>query len=92
VVNGKAGKHVKTQVRINVQADTLYRIGMDIHDDTFLLTIQGSIIDSWSDADLLRGGIGFFSAAGEASRLRWVQVSHQYDMLGRLCAYLAPYN
>jgi len=24
--------------------------------------------------------------------VRWVQLTHQYDMLGRLCAYLAPYN
>ncbi len=41
---------------------------------------------------LQHGGIGFFSARGEESRVRWVQVTHQYDMLGRLCAYLAPYN
>ena len=46
----------------------------------------------WSDSRLKRGGIGFFSPHGEESRVRWVQVTHQYDMLGRLCAYLAPYN
>jgi hypothetical protein len=49
-------------------------------------------MDSWSDSRLKHGGIGFFNARGEDSRVRWVQVTHQYDMLGRLCAYLAPYN
>ena len=92
VIAGRAGRRVETPVRMNAQADTLYRIGMNIHDDTFLLTIQGNVVDSWTDATLRRGGVGFFSAAGEASRLRWVQVAHQYDILGRLCAYLAPYN
>ena len=92
VIDGRAGQRVETPVRLNVQRDTLYRVGMNVHDDTFLLTVQGNVVDSWSDATLQRGGVGFFSAAGEASRVRWVEVSHQYDMLGRLCAYLAPYD
>ena len=33
-----------------------------------------------------------FASRGEESRLRWLNITHQYDMLGRLCAYLAPYN
>ena len=92
VINGRAGKRVEKPVRIPAQPDTLYRIGMTIHDDTFLVTVQGAVIDSWTDSTLKQGGVGFFTAAGEASRLRWVQVTHQYDVLGRLCAYLAPYN
>jgi hypothetical protein len=41
---------------------------------------------------LTRGGIGFFSNRGEGARLRWVEVTHQADTLGRLCAALAPAN
>jgi hypothetical protein len=33
-----------------------------------------------------------FANRGERARLRWVEVSHQYDALGRVCAYLAPYG
>jgi hypothetical protein len=40
----------------------------------------------------MRGGVGFYTSGSERSRVRWVQLTHQYDMLGRLCAYLAPYN
>jgi hypothetical protein len=63
-----------------------------VHGDTYLLALQGEIVDNWSEPRLTHGGIGFFAPRGEESRLRWVQVTHQYDMLGRLCAYLAPYN
>ena len=70
----------------------LYRVRLDVHGDDFSLTVQGQMVDTWSEPRLTRGGIGFLQRAGEESRLRWVQVTHQYDMLGRLCAYLAPYN
>ena len=92
VINGVAQNRVDTPVFINARQDMLYRVHMDVHGDVFALTVQGQMIDSWSEPRLKKGGVGFFTARGEASRLRWVQVTHQYDMLGRLCAYLAPYN
>lgn len=92
VVNGKADARADVIAPIDARNDMLYRVRIDVRGDEFALTVQGQLIDAWSEPRLARGGIGFFSAHGEASRLRWVQVTHQYDMLGRLCAYLAPYN
>ena len=92
VIDGKAQARVDTVAAIDARPDMLYRVSMNVHDDTFLLSVQGSVVDNWTDSQLKRGGIGFFASKGEESRLRWVQVTHQYDMLGRLCAYLAPYN
>lgn len=92
VIAGKSQSRVDTAVEMFVQKDTLYRATLSVHGETFLLGLQGKIVDTWSEPRLLRGGIGFFAARGEESRLRWVQVTHQYDMLGRLCAYLAPQN
>ena len=92
VIDGKAQNRVDKLAPIEARPDMLYRVSMDVHDDTYLLAVQGKVVDSWSEPRLARGGIGFFSPRGEESRLRWVQVTHQYDMLGRLCAYLAPYN
>ena len=65
---------------------------MDVQGSEFSVEVQGQIADSWTETRLPRGGVGFFTASGEASRLRWMQITHQYDMLGRLCAYLAPYD
>ncbi len=92
VINGKAQDRVDTMVPIDARPDMLYRVQMEIHDDSFALSIQGEMVDYWSEPRLKRGGIGFFTARGGESRVRWVQVTHQYDMLGRLCAYLAPYE
>lgn len=92
VIHGVAQDRADTMAFINAREDMLYRVRMDIHGDIFALTVQGQLVDSWSEPRLRTGGVGFFTARGEASRLRWVQVTHQYDMLGRLCAYLAPYN
>jgi hypothetical protein len=92
VIHGKPENRVDTVAAINSRTDTLYRVNLDVHDDTYLLTLQGQVVDNWTEPRLKSGGIGFFSQQGEESRLRWVQVTHQYDMLGRLCAYLAPYN
>jgi len=92
VVNGKADSRGDTLARIDARSDQLYRVRVDVRGDDFTLTVQGQLVDSWSEPRLKHGGIGFFSARGEESRVRWVQVTHQYDMLGRLCAYLAPYN
>jgi hypothetical protein len=92
VIDGKAENRVDTIVPFEARPDMLYRVQMDIRDDSFALSMQGQMVDSWSEPRLRHGGIGFFTARGEESRVRWVQVEHQYDMLGRLCAYLAPYE
>jgi len=92
VIHGVAQDRGDTTAYINAREDMLYRVRMDIHGDVFALTVQGQLVDSWTEPRLRKGGVGFFTSRGEASRLRWVQVTHQYDMLGRLCAYLAPYD
>ena len=90
VIQGRAQNRVDTVVPIVAREDMLYRVQMDVHEDDFALLIQGQMADNWSEPRLPRGGLGFFSARGEESRVRWLQVTHQYDMIGRLCAYLAP--
>jgi len=92
VINGKARDRHDVAIPLSVRADTVYRVRMDVQGNEFSVEVQGQIADSWTESRLPRGGIGFFTASGEASRLRWMQITHQYDMLGRLCAYLAPYD
>lgn len=92
VINGKAEDRHDVNIPLSARADTLYNIRMDVRGANFNVEIQGQMADSWTEKRLTRGGVGFFTARGEASRVRWVQITHQYDMLGRLCAYLAPYD
>ena len=92
VINGKEGPHIEKPLPITVRADMLYRIEVNAQGGDFTIMAQGQVVDFWSDSRLAHGGIGFFCNRGERARLRWVEVSHQYDALGRLCAYLAPYG
>jgi hypothetical protein len=91
VINGKEGPRVDKPLPLTVRADMLYRIQIDTRGGDFTILAQGQVVDFWSDSRLRHGGVGFFCNRGERARLRWVEVSHQYDALGRLCAYLAPY-
>jgi len=92
VINGKAGPRKSVPLPMQARLDTIYRVSVDVRGNDFVTTVQGQVVDVFTDDRLPRGGIGFFSESGEDARLRWIEVSHQYDMLGRLCAYLVPYN
>ncbi len=92
VVNGRAGTRKVTRLPMQTHLDTLYRVRVDVSGPNFVTTIQGQVVDVFSDERISRGGVGFFALPGEDVRLRWVEVSHQYDFLGRLCAFLVPYN
>jgi hypothetical protein len=92
VIDGKEGPVVHKPLPITVRADMLYRVLVDVRGPDFTVMAQGQVVDFWTDHRLQHGGVGFFANHGERARLRWVEVSHQYDALGRVCAYLAPYG
>jgi hypothetical protein len=92
VIGGRQMYRVVKPLPLTIRTDMMFRARMDVRGDDFTLIIQGQIVDFWSDDRLKRGGVGFFCQKGEVARLRWVEVSHHYDMLGRLCAYLTPYG
>lgn len=92
MINGKEGPHVDKPLPMTVRSDMLYRIQVIVRGSDFTVLAQGQVVDFWSDNRLRHGGVGFFCNRGEHARLSWVEVSHQYDALGRLCAYLTPYG
>jgi hypothetical protein len=92
VINGKEGPRVHKPLPMTVRPDMLYRVLVDVRGGDFTVMAQGQVVDFWTDHRLQHGGVGFFANRGERARLRWVEVSHQYDALGRVCAYLAPYG
>jgi hypothetical protein len=92
VIQGREGPHVVRPLTIPVRNDMWYRVRLDVLGRNFTLIIQDRVADYWTDGRLQQGGVGFFCGRGEHARLRWVKVSHQYDAIGRLCAYLAPHG
>ena len=90
VIRGKEGPKQHKPLPFATRTDMLYRIRLEAHGQDFVLFAQDQVVDAWSDAVLKKGGVGFFCGKGEQARIRWVEVTHQYDKLGRLCAYLTP--
>ena len=74
---------------MTVSADTVYRIVLDVNDQSFTLMVQGKVVDFWSEEQLKSGGAGFFSAKGEKALIQNIRMSHQDDTIGKLFAALA---
>lgn len=91
VIGGKEKSHLTLPLPMSIRPDTVYRVRMDVRGKQFTTYVQGQVVDNFEDDRLAEGGIGFWSPRGDSSLLRWVEVMHQYDYLGRLCALLAPY-
>jgi hypothetical protein len=90
VIHGKEGPHVERAVPSSIRADRMNRFRVEAHGGDFTVLVDGEVVDAFSDTRLKTGGVGFFCSRGEKARLRWVEVSHQFDTLGKVCAYFAP--
>ncbi|HEY3441468.1 MAG TPA: hypothetical protein VGK29_11975 [Paludibaculum sp.] len=92
VIDGKEERPKVMPTPYPVRSDTMYLVRVDVHGSDFNIYLQGQPLYSFTDTRLPEGGVGFFGPKGDKSYLRWVQVKHQYDYIGRLCALLAPYQ
>jgi hypothetical protein len=75
---------------LSLQQGKLLRVRTDVAGRQFTVRVQDQVVDSFTVATHARGGIGFFNVKGDRSMLRWVEVMHQYDYLGRFCALFVP--
>jgi hypothetical protein len=92
VTKGKEGAKVRVPLSFSVRNDTLYHVEMNVHGDRFRASVNGHVVDSWTDNLLRAGGVGFVNGQGEASRVRWIRVSDRDDFVGRVCSYLTAYS
>jgi hypothetical protein len=90
VIGGQEGPRTRVRLALPMGKDASYHVNMEVREQSFTVSVQGHVVDFWSDDRLKTGGIGFFSGKGEQSRIESVQLTHQYDALGKLCAYLFP--
>ena len=89
VIDGHQRLKIQLPLPITASSKTMFRVRQEIRNSQFTTYLDGRLVDAWSDATLTRGGVGFFADPGEAAYIRWVEVAHNNDTLGRLCAYLA---
>ncbi len=90
VVAGEKGQEVETPLQIMLHHNRPYRVQVDVKGNQFKTSVEGQVVDTWSDDRLRAGAVGFFTDSGEKARLYWMRISKNTDFLGRLCAFLAP--
>ncbi len=87
VFNGMERERVRLPLPMSIRQDTLYHVQVSIRGDQFVTKVNGQVVDSWSDAKLKRGGVGFFAERGERASIHWVDVKEERDgIFGRLFA------
>jgi hypothetical protein len=65
---------------------------VNVRGDSFSTSVNGQMVDTWTDSRLKMGGIGFFADRGEVASLRWVTVSERNNFLGRILSYLGLFT
>lgn len=90
VINGRESATRETVLPLTVRGKPALQVRMEVKGSDFSVHVQDRLVGYWSDPRIVSGGVGFFSSRGEISRIRWLHVAHQYDVLGRICAYLSP--
>jgi len=77
-------------LRVTLYNNAPFRVQMRIRGTDFTTFVNNQQVDFWSDDRLRSGGVGFFCDKGSRARLYWIKVTHQDDLVGKLCSYLAP--
>lgn len=91
VIDGHAGRPVQTPLpEVMVHNDTPYHVSVAVQGNRIITAFEGQEVDRWiEDRTISSGGVGFYSDAGERSRLYWMMISKNNDFLGKVCAYLS---
>jgi hypothetical protein len=75
VLDGKEYDRVQLPLPPTVLDAAPYHVKVDVRGSYFVTTINGRVVDSWSDHRLKRGGVGFFADKGEVAAIRWVTLN-----------------
>lgn len=89
VIGGRERLKMQLPLPVTPSIKTMLHVRQEIRGAQFTTYLDGQIMDTWSDAALPSGGVGFFADAGESAYIRWIEVVHNDDALGRLYSYLA---
>jgi len=87
VSTGKQMDRKQLPIPLAVAENMIYGVRVAIRGNRFITTVNGQVVDSWTDNRHKRGGIGFFSEPGEKAVLRWVAVSEPKGVLERLISF-----
>jgi hypothetical protein len=74
VIAGKSEKATEVPLRVEMNPEAEMQVKLDVSGDTYTLSVGGQVADSWNEARLTHGAIGFFAAKDERFRVQNVNV------------------
>lgn len=79
MLDGKEGARMRLPLPMNIQSGNsgMFRVEMKVRGGQFTTFLNGQVIDTWTDAHLKKGGVGFFAEAGEVAAIHWVNVEEE---------------
>jgi hypothetical protein len=92
VINGRADQKTETLLPMYLRTDTLYDMLVTAQGENFTITVNGQLVETWSDSRLKSGGVGLFAEKDEISQIRFVHVTENEDFLGRICSQVSLWN
>ena len=94
VIDGREHGRVQLPLPVQLQRGAFYRVRVRIKGDRFITSVNGSVVDSWTDSRLRAGGIGFFTDKGEVASIMGLRVSEERNVLERIflpALFASPY-
>src|SRR5689334_4127272 len=79
VKGGVAESTVVSATRVAGKKRASLTVKTNVSDNSFVVSVNGETIDSWTESRLPSGGVGFTGAAEDRARLYWVKVSSTQD-------------
>jgi hypothetical protein len=70
VINGKEGTHTQVMLPMEVKADTVYKVRLDVRGNKFTTYVQDKLVDYWTDDQIKQGGTGFYGDKGELAQIK----------------------
>lgn len=92
VIGGQETARVEIPLQVSLQNGQPYRIEEDVAGSAFTTSVDGEVVDSWSDDRLRTGAVGFFGSPEDRPNLYWMKVTNNDDFWGKVCGMLAPNN
>jgi hypothetical protein len=92
VIGGQVAQRVQIPLRLLIHNGRPYRIQQDVAGVGYTTSVEGEVVDFWTDDRLRAGGIGFFGETNDTPHLYWMKVTYNDDFWGKVCATIAPNN
>lgn len=86
-VKGEEVRRFAIRLPLTVRADSVYQVDVKLNGPEISTSVNGVIVDAWSDERFSSGGVGFYAQNDEVALLRYIQVTQKDNIFGRILAH-----